>query len=116
MSTNGKEWKWLYHYPKRSYKQLSIKGTKIHARTIYCQSIGEGAMTPQELAEDFGVPLEAVLEAIEYCEGNPPEIQEDWEMEERSIREAEEQNEPNFWGPKRIAARLKELGMESKED
>jgi uncharacterized protein (DUF433 family) len=116
MSTpNGKEWKWLYHYPKRSYKQLSIKGTKIHARTIYGQAIGDDALTPEQLAEDFGVPLEAVLEAIQYCESDPPEIREDWEMEERSIRDAEERNVPGFWGPKRIAARLKELGMDSKE-
>src|SRR5438105_15372922 len=114
-TTNGREWTWLYHYPKRSYKQLSIKGTKIHARTIYGQSVGEDAETPEELAEDFGVPLEAVREAIEYVESDPPEIREDWEEEERSIREAEERNEPNFWGPKRIAARLKELGMESEE-
>ena len=33
-------------------------------------------------------------------------------MEERSIEEAEEQNCPAIWGPKRIAARLKELGMD----
>jgi uncharacterized protein (DUF433 family) len=113
---NGKQWKWLYHDPLSSYKQLSIKGTRIKARTIYGQSVGEGAFTPEELAEDFGVPLEAVREAIEYVESDPPEIREDWEMEERLIREAEDRNDPNFWGPKRIAARLKELGMESKED
>jgi hypothetical protein len=29
--------------------------------------------------------LEAVREAIAYCESNPPEIQEDWESEEASI-------------------------------
>src|SRR6266480_3066730 len=114
-TTNGKEWKWLYHYPKRSYKQLSIKGTKIHARTIYGQYVGDDGRTPEELAEDFNVPLEAVLEAIEYCEGDPPEIREDWEMEEESIADAERRNVPGFWGPKRIAARLKELGMDKTE-
>src|SRR4051794_29343361 len=117
MSTpNGREWKWLYHYPKSNYKQLSVKGTRIHARTIYGQSVREDARTPEDLAGDFGVPLEAVREAIEYVESDPPEIREDWEMEERSIREWEDRNDPNFWGPKRIAARLKELGMDSKED
>jgi uncharacterized protein (DUF433 family) len=117
MSTpNGKEWKWLYHYPKRSYKQLSIKGTKIHARTIWGQSVGEEARTPEQLAEDFGVPLEAIREAIEYVESDPPEIREDWEMEEKSIQSAEERNVPGFRGPKWVAARLKELGMESKGD
>src|SRR5438270_141133 len=117
MSTpNGRRWKWLYHYPKSNYKQLSVKGTRIHASTIHMRSVGEDARTPEQLAEDFGVPLEAVKEAIEYVESDPPEIREDWEMEERSIREAEEKNLPGFRGPKWIAARLKELGMESKGD
>src|SRR5690348_14644859 len=115
MSTsNGRQWKWLYHYPKSSYKQLSIRGTKIHARTIYGQAVGEGARTPEELAEDYGVPLEAVREAIEYCESDPPEIREDFEEEQRSIEERERRGDPNFWGPKRIAARLKELGLDEK--
>src|SRR6185369_8375499 len=26
---NGKQWKWLYHYLKSNYKQLSVKGTRI---------------------------------------------------------------------------------------
>jgi uncharacterized protein (DUF433 family) len=33
--------------------------------------------TPQQLAEDFGVPLEAVEEAIAYCQSAPPELRED---------------------------------------
>src|SRR5882724_7662720 len=113
MSTpSAKQWKWLYHYPKSNYKQLSVKGTRIHAHTLYSQTVGADARTPEELAEDFGVPLEAVREAIEYVESDPPEIREDIEDEERMIAEAEQRGDPNFWGPKRIAARLKELGMD----
>jgi uncharacterized protein (DUF433 family) len=105
MSTpNGKEWKWLYHYPKRSYKQLSIKGTKFHARTIYGQSIGEDARTPEQLAEDFGVPLEAVREAIEYCESDPPEIREDYEDEDRLIADAKRRGVRNIiWDASDVA-------------
>lgn len=114
-ATNGREWKWLYHYPKSNYKQLSVKGTRIHARTIYGQSVGEGARTPEELAEDFGVSVEAVREAIEYVESDPPEIREDWEMEEKSIREAEDRNMPGFRGPKWHAARQAELRQKSGE-
>ena len=117
MSTpNGKEWKWLYQYPKSNYKQLSVKGTRIHVRHDLRPRRRRDARTQEELAEDFGVPLEAVQEAFEYVESDPPEIREDWEMEERLIREAEDRNDPNFWGPKRIAARLKEFGMESKNN
>jgi hypothetical protein len=28
------------------------------------------------------VPVEAVREAIAYCQSNPPELQEDWQKEE----------------------------------
>jgi uncharacterized protein (DUF433 family) len=91
MSTpNGKEWQWLYHYPNSSYKQLSVKGTRIHARTIYGERVGEDACTPEQSAEDFGVPLEAVLEAIEYCESDPPEVRENFEREQRSVEEADQ--------------------------
>jgi len=61
-------------------------------------------MTPEEVAESYDLPLEAVREAIEYCQSDPPEIREDWEAEERLIEEAERRGDPNFWGPKRIAA------------
>lgn len=113
---NGKQWKWLERDPYSSLKQLSVKGRRIRARTLYGSTVGDDPQTPEEVAEDYDVPLEAVLEAIEYVEGDPPEIREDWEAEERSIREAEEKNLPGFRGPKWIAARLKELGMTSGEE
>ena len=115
MSTNGREWKWLERDPKSVYRQLSIKGRRIKARTLYGLTVGEDSYTPEQVAEDYDVPLEAVREAIEYCESDPPEIRQDWESEERSIREAEERGDPDFWGPKRIAARLKELGLNSEQ-
>ncbi|HWY88890.1 MAG TPA: hypothetical protein VNX28_19410, partial [Gemmataceae bacterium] len=31
----------------------------------------------QQMAEDFDVPLEAVREAIEYCQSDPSELRED---------------------------------------
>jgi hypothetical protein len=33
--------------------------------------------TPEQLAEDWGIPLEAVQEAIEYCRSDPAELRED---------------------------------------
>jgi hypothetical protein len=33
--------------------------------------------TPQQLAADWDVPLEAVEEAIAYCQSDPPELRED---------------------------------------
>jgi hypothetical protein len=40
---------------------------KFRADFIYGQSVGEDARTPEQVAADLELPLEAVQEAIEYC-------------------------------------------------
>jgi hypothetical protein len=62
-----------------------VKDRWIAARTLYGQTVGDEARSPEEVASDYDLPLEAVLEAIAYCELNPPEIREDWEREESRI-------------------------------
>jgi uncharacterized protein (DUF433 family) len=60
------------------YQQLGIKGRRIWAWTLYCEFMSEkDPRTPQQLAQDFELPLEAVQEAIEYCQSDPPELRED---------------------------------------
>jgi hypothetical protein len=76
------EWKYLARKPKSTYKQLFVKDRWVAARTLYGQSVGEGARTPCQLAADYRLPLEAVHEAIAYCESNPKEVQEDWQREQ----------------------------------
>ena len=79
-----------------SYKQLSIKGRRIKARTLYGRYMSaEDPMTPEEIAADYDLSLEAVKEAIAYCQTNPPEIREDFEQEER-IMEATGMNHPDY--------------------
>jgi hypothetical protein len=46
----------------------------------------EEPMTPEEIAADYGMPLEAVQEAIAYCQSDPPEIKEDFERAERFFK------------------------------
>jgi hypothetical protein len=45
----------------------------------------EPAMTPEAIAADFNLPLEAVQEAIRYCKSNPPEIKQDWQADEARV-------------------------------
>src|ERR1051326_348343 len=78
-------WKYLARKPRSAYKQLFVKDRWIAARTLYGQSLGEDARTPEVLAKDYDLPLEAIQEAIAYCESNPPEIREDWQREEATI-------------------------------
>jgi uncharacterized protein (DUF433 family) len=83
MSEPPREWQYLERRPGSSYQQLGIKGKRIWAWTLYCEFMNEKApRPPQELAEDWGVPLEAVEEAIRYCQSDPPELREDHEKDE----------------------------------
>jgi uncharacterized protein (DUF433 family) len=95
MTTTTSSYKYLARKPKSAYKQLFVKDRWVAARTLYGQSVGEDARTPEQLAEDFQLPLEAVREAIAYCQSNPPEIREDWEREE-ALMEAAGMNDPNY--------------------
>jgi uncharacterized protein (DUF433 family) len=94
MSDTPREWKYLERSPGSSYKQLAIKGKRIFAWTLYCEFVSEKEpRTPEQLAEDWDVPLEAVKEAIEYCRADPPELLEDYRRQERR-REAIGMNDP----------------------
>jgi uncharacterized protein (DUF433 family) len=70
-------YKHLTRKPGSVLRQLFIRDRWIAARTLYGQSVGDDARTPEELANDYELPLEAVREAIAYCESDPPEIAED---------------------------------------
>jgi len=83
MSSSANRYKYLAPDPDSSYRQLRINGRRILARTLYSLTIGdEGRMSPEEVARDYDLPLEAVQEAIAYCESKPPEIVEDFAMDE----------------------------------
>ena len=88
-------YQYLSRKPKSLYRQLFVKDRWIAARTLYGMSLGEDAMTPEEIAADYNLPLEAVLEAIAYCQSNPPEIAEDYAAEEAAM-EASGMNDPNY--------------------
>ena len=95
-TTASSTWKHLAANPKSAYKQLFIKGRRILARDLYGLFMSaEEPMTPQEIADDFGLPLEVVQEAIAYCQTDPPEIKEDFAREER-IMEATGMNDPDY--------------------
>lgn len=84
--TTTTKWRYLAPNPKSSYRQLFIAGTRIRARTLYgAYMSAEEPMTPEEIADDYDLPLEAVQEAIAYCDTDPPEIREDFAREQRLL-------------------------------
>jgi uncharacterized protein (DUF433 family) len=89
-------WKYLVPNPKSNYKQLFIKDRRIRARTLYgAYMSAEEPRTAEQIAADYDLPLEAVREAIAYCQSDPPEIREDFQREER-IMEATGMNDPDY--------------------
>jgi len=70
-------WKYLARKPKSAYKQLFVKDRWVAARTLYGQTVGEDARTAEDIAADYDLPLDVVLEAIAYCQLDPPEIHEE---------------------------------------
>ncbi len=96
MSESPRKWKYLERRPGSTYKQLCIKGKRIWAWTLYCEFMNEKEpRTPQQLASDWGVPLEAVQEAIAYGQSDPPEIRDDKQKDER-LAEARGMNDPAY--------------------
>jgi uncharacterized protein (DUF433 family) len=96
MASPTTQYKYLERDPKSSYKQLSIKGRSIRARTLYGMYMSaEEPRTVKEIAEDYNLPIEAVEEAIAYCKSNPPEIEEDFRRTEM-IMELSGMNDPNY--------------------
>jgi uncharacterized protein (DUF433 family) len=95
-TTTTSTWKHLAANPKSKYRQLFIKGRRIRARTLYglYRSATE-PMTPEQIALEYDLPLEAVQEAIAYCQTDPPEIKEDFDREQR-IMEATGMNDPDY--------------------
>ncbi len=92
----AKEWVYLAPSPKSSYRQLFIKGTRIRAEVIYGMTVdGSEPLTPEQVAEGMDLPLEAVREAIAYCEADPPEVREDHRREEATM-EATGMNDPDY--------------------
>ena len=96
MASASTQWKYLERDPKSSYKQLSIKGRRIRARTLYGLHVNaEEPMSIQEIAEGYNLPIEVVEEAIAYCRSKPPEIEEDFKREEM-IAQLSGMNDPGY--------------------
>jgi hypothetical protein len=64
------EYKYLARRDASRYQQLFYRGRQLRAETLFRQTIGVDPRTPQQVAEDYDIPVDAVLEAIHYCTHN----------------------------------------------
>ena len=76
-----------YLKPKRgsNYQQLAVNG-RIRAEILYRETVGPEPLTPQQVAKEYGLPVEAVLEAIEYCKSHQELLNAERAREEASIK------------------------------
>lgn len=80
------EYKYLTRYYGSSYKQYFYKERKIRAETLYRATVGPEPRTPEEVARDYHVPVEAVYEAIDYCIRNKELLDAERAQEEAYIK------------------------------
>lgn len=73
--------------PKRgsSYRQLYVNG-RIRAEVIYRETVGLEPLTPEEVAREYSIPVEAVHEAIDYCVRNKDLLDAERAAEAASIK------------------------------
>jgi uncharacterized protein (DUF433 family) len=72
--------------PGSNYRQLFLNGRRIRAAVVDEAVHGPDPRTPEEFAVDYRVPLEAVLEALDYVARNKPLIEQEREREAANLR------------------------------
>src|SRR5688572_14072480 len=63
--TEQSEYKYLSPKPRSNYRQLFVKG-RIRAETLYRETVGPEPLTPEQVAREYDIPVEAVIESIDY--------------------------------------------------
>jgi len=71
--------------PGSNYRTLFLKGRRIRAANVDAWIDGPDPRTPEEFARDFQVPLEAVLEALDYVARNRPLIEQERDREAANL-------------------------------
>src|SRR5438876_11535215 len=83
--TQQVEYQYLKPKPGSNYRQLFVNG-RIRAEILYRETVGLEPLTPEEVAREYSLPVEAVLEAIEYSVKNQSLLNEERAREEAWIR------------------------------
>ena len=72
--------------PGSNYRSLFLKGRRICAAVVYESVYGPDPYTPEDFASNFGVPLAAVHEALDYVRNNLPLIRAERAHEAARLR------------------------------
>ena len=72
--------------PGSNYRTLFLKGRRVRAALVDAAIHGPDPRSPEEYARDFQVPLEAVLEALDYVARNRPLVEQERDREAAHVR------------------------------
>jgi uncharacterized protein (DUF433 family) len=72
--------------PGSNYRQLLLEGRRIRAAVVDQAVHGPDPFTPEEFAREYQVPLEAILEALDYVAQNLTLIQQERDREASRLR------------------------------
>src|ERR1700752_3475644 len=79
------EYKYLRPKKSSSYEQLYVNG-RIRAEVIYRETVGLEPLTPEQVANEYNIPVEAVHEAVDYCVRNKALLDAERAAEAASIK------------------------------
>ncbi len=72
--------------PGSHYRQLFLKGRRIRAAVVDEAVNGPDPRTPEEFAQDYQVPFDAVIEALDYVARNRDLIEQERDREAARLR------------------------------
>ena len=75
-----------YLKPKRGSRYQQLFVGRIRAEILYRETVGTERLTPEQVAREYGVPVEAVLEAIDYCVKNKALLDAERAREDAQIK------------------------------
>jgi hypothetical protein len=81
------QYKYLKPKAGSNYRQLFVNG-RIRAEILYRETVGTEPLTPDAVAREYGLPVEAVVEAILYCLHNQPLLDAERAREASRIKAA----------------------------
>lgn len=88
------EWKWLTNRAHAWRRQKYIKGRRLMASVVW-RSMLANQLSIEEAAEDWELPIEAVQEALSWCEANRELIAAEADEERQVARESGVRVEPS---------------------
>ena len=79
------DYKYLKPKPGSNYRQLFVNG-RIRAEILYRETVGPEPLSMEEVAGEYGLPIGAVAEAVDYCLHNQALLNEERAREDARIK------------------------------